>query len=122
MDNKGQGLSLNTIIVAIIVLVVLVVLIMVFTGVLGNFTGEVSSCASNGGVCETTAVCNEGGSSGRRELTSYTPSCNKGNEDGKVCCSISFWKAPPPNCDIKCGDNCCNSNQICDSLLMICKP
>lgn len=36
MDKKAQGLSLNTIIIAIIVLVVLVVIIMVFTGAFGG--------------------------------------------------------------------------------------
>ena len=41
MDKRGQGLSLNTIIVAIIVLIVLVVLVMIFTGLLlGMMLGE----------------------------------------------------------------------------------
>ena len=44
MDNKkAQGLSLNTIIIAVIVLVVLVVLIVIFSGKLGDFN-EVSNC------------------------------------------------------------------------------
>ena len=36
MDKKAQGLSLNTIIIAIIVLIVLVVIILVFTGAFGT--------------------------------------------------------------------------------------
>jgi hypothetical protein len=53
MSKKGQGLSLNTIIVAIVVLIVLVVLIMIFTGYFGSrFTPEVTSCANSGGVCQ----------------------------------------------------------------------
>ncbi len=53
MDKKAQGLSLNTIIIAIIVLIVLVVLIMVFTGYFGTkFTPGVTSCANSGGNCQ----------------------------------------------------------------------
>ena len=37
MDKKGQGLSLNVIIIAALALIVLVVLIMVFTGRIGVF-------------------------------------------------------------------------------------
>ncbi len=51
-NKKGQGLSLNTIIIAIIVLVVLVVIIMIFTGVLGGvFVPGISSCEQKGGDC-----------------------------------------------------------------------
>jgi len=53
MHKKAQGLSLNTIIIAIVVLIVLVVLIMIFTGYFGSrFTPEVTSCANAGGSCE----------------------------------------------------------------------
>ncbi len=37
VSNKGQGLSLTTIIVAALALIVLVVLVMVFTGRIGEF-------------------------------------------------------------------------------------
>lgn len=37
LNNKGQGLSLTTIIVAAIALIVLVVLVMIFTGRIGVF-------------------------------------------------------------------------------------
>jgi len=42
MGKKGQGLPLNTIIIAIIVLVVLVVLVAVFTGRIGGFETDLS--------------------------------------------------------------------------------
>lgn len=48
MDKKAQGLSLNTIIIAIIVLVVLVVIIMVFTGGIGGFTKGITTCDDKG--------------------------------------------------------------------------
>ena len=51
MFKKGQGLSINTIIIAIIVLVVLVVLVMIFTGYFGQWTKSVASCQSEGGTC-----------------------------------------------------------------------
>lgn len=55
--KKGQGLSLNTVIIAIIVLVVLVVLVMIFTGYFGKvFTPSVSSCATQGGACVVKAA------------------------------------------------------------------
>lgn len=42
MDKKGQGLSLNVIIVAALALIVLVVLVVVFTGRIGIFEEGVS--------------------------------------------------------------------------------
>ena len=38
MDKKGQGLSLNVIIIAALALIVLVVLVVIFTGQIGKFT------------------------------------------------------------------------------------
>ena len=53
MNNKAQGLSLNTIIIAILVLLVLVFLVAMFTGVLGGFFGDVTDCEKGGGgICE----------------------------------------------------------------------
>ena len=94
MDKKGQGLSLNTIIIAIIVLVVLVVLIMVFTGVLGNFTGEVSSCVSNGGECATACEGEDFFGTERKPLGDYDDSCKKADPTKSKCCSISFGNKP----------------------------
>ena len=53
--KKAQGMSLNTVIIAIIVLVVLVILVMIFTGYFGKiFTPGVQSCIARGGTCTTT--------------------------------------------------------------------
>ena len=52
-NKKGQGLSLNTIIIAAIALLVLVVLVMIFTGRMSVFTGGVSGCVNQGGNCDT---------------------------------------------------------------------
>ncbi len=54
--KKAQGLSLNTIIIAIIVLVVLVVLVMIFTGYFGRiFTPGLQNCETTlAGTCKPT--------------------------------------------------------------------
>jgi len=49
--KRGQGLPLNTIIIAAIVLIVLVIIILIFTGRIGGFNRDVQSCANNGGQC-----------------------------------------------------------------------
>ena len=55
--KKAQGMSLNTVIIAIIVLVVLVVLVMIFTGYFGKvFTPTVASCNTAGGECKEGAT------------------------------------------------------------------
>jgi hypothetical protein len=46
MDRKGQGLPLNTIIIAIIVLVVLVVLVAIFVGQIGGFEEDLDTEAN----------------------------------------------------------------------------
>ena len=59
-NKKGQGLPLNTIIIAILVIVVLVVIILMFTGQMGNFlrgTAEGNACRSEGGACIVSGVC-----------------------------------------------------------------
>lgn len=59
-SSKGQGMSLNVIIVAVIALVILVVLILSFTGKYRVFGKTVENCESKGGVCkEKCAVTSE---------------------------------------------------------------
>lgn len=56
MSKKAQGLPVNTIIIAIIVLVVLLVLIMIFTGYIGGWADDVSTCEARGGSCDTSGA------------------------------------------------------------------
>lgn len=56
MSRKAEGLSLQTIIIAIISLVVLVVIILILTGKIGRFTESVSRCE---GTCEESCELNE---------------------------------------------------------------
>jgi flagellar basal body-associated protein FliL len=79
MFKKAQGMSINTIIIAIIVLVVLVVLVMIFTGYFGGWTGRVADCQSQGGTCggsgSGTKFCLNSGatvdSAGKYAITDY---------------------------------------------------
>jgi hypothetical protein len=51
MKKKSQGLSINTIIIAIIAVLVLVVLIAILGGNIRKFTGNTETCATRGGKC-----------------------------------------------------------------------
>ena len=55
--KKAQGLSINTIIIALIALLVLVVVIAILTGNIKIFTGTTTSCNSRQGVCEWPSSC-----------------------------------------------------------------
>jgi len=48
-NKKGQGISMETIVIAVIVVAVLVVLLLVFTGRINIFGGDVNKCSSKGG-------------------------------------------------------------------------
>ena len=59
-NKKGQGLPLNTIIIAIIVIVVLVIIILIFTGQLGTFAQTANrdqACRDLQGQCVTIEFC-----------------------------------------------------------------
>ena len=89
-NKKGQGLSLETIIVAIIVLFVLVVLLLIFTGRLNIFAGQTGECSNNGGEC--LSAC-ETPSEKRTALSQYDSACRVAYEKdpvnikGTSCCS-----------------------------------
>ncbi len=60
--KKGQGLSLNTIIIAIMVIIVLVIIILITTGQLQKFTQGVNNqanedCINAGGLCTSQDAC-----------------------------------------------------------------
>jgi len=83
--KKAQGLSINTIIIAIIVLVVLVVLVMVFSGYFGKWTGLTGVCETQGGTCQpegTTKTC----ANGKVKINAL---CKDGDVvlEDEICCS-----------------------------------
>ena len=57
--KKGQGLSMNTIIIAAIVIIVLIVLILIFTGRIQIFSETVNSCTKRGGECKDKCIAGE---------------------------------------------------------------
>ena|SRR3989338_3813458 len=97
MHRKGQGLPLNTIIIAIIVLVVLVVIVAIFTGSLADWQQKLkerqskaeaeaeqlgavaTSCGSdNAGICVGGTACPVG-----KSAIMSAPQCTI----GFVCCT-----------------------------------
>lgn len=58
LKKKGQGLPLNTIIIAIIVVVVLVIVILIFTNNIGGFARTANTCAAKGGTCADSCAPN----------------------------------------------------------------
>ncbi|MBD3204006.1 hypothetical protein GF327_06910 [Candidatus Woesearchaeota archaeon] len=51
MEKKGQGLSLNTIIVAALALLVLIIIAMIFTGRIKLWRENTDACVNKGGRC-----------------------------------------------------------------------
>ncbi len=103
MDKKAQGLSLNTIIIAIIVMIVLVVIIMVFTGYFGaKFTPGVTNCANNGGTCIFEAE--EGEGCGYDAFGSKLATVSGTCAGEQICCSKGLGSGTAPVKDaVDCG-------------------
>ena len=81
--KKGQGISLETIIIAIIVLIVLVVLILVFTGRFSLFNKGLDQCPPGPSYCVDSSIeCSN--NFGR----DYLPSPMNCNDDDSIdyCC------------------------------------
>lgn len=55
--KRGQGLSMNTIVIAVIVLFVMVILLLIFTGRIAIFSLGVRDCQNTGGQCSDNAQC-----------------------------------------------------------------
>ncbi len=96
MQKRGQGLSLNTVVIAAIVILVLIVLILIFTGRMGIFSGELKSCASLGGYCA--ADC--------PPETHFSKKGTDCDDTGQVCCM--------PRDDVN-GDFCEKRGGQCNS-------
>lgn len=84
--RKGQGLSMNVIIIAALALLVLVILSMIFMSRTSNFVTESKSCTQNGGTC---VDIDESCPAGMTEKNVGNIACldNQGNQlDEKKCC------------------------------------
>ena len=87
MERKGQGLPLNTIIIAILVVVVLVVVILIFVGSMSGVTKTLKgntpqsdTCIQKGGSCVPTSLCQE--NLGYEKVPNTDNTC----ASGQVCC------------------------------------
>jgi len=82
MNKKAQGLSMNTIIIAVLVLVVLVILILIFSGKMGGFRRGINAC--DGTCVEKASDC------GEDENPIYLVNCDDNgdgeSERGNYCC------------------------------------
>ena len=90
--KKGQGLSLNTIIIAVIVIIVLVVLVLIFTGRIRIFSQTLESCSKNGGECRDS--CESG------EYSTAGSDCGEEME-----CCVSLYDIDGSECAAK-GHEC----------------
>ena len=79
--RKGQGLSLQTVIVAALVLLVLIILIAIFTGRMSLFGQSASECETKGGICQKPINDDVRCGPGMVELTGSD--CK---EKDKICC------------------------------------
>ena|SRR3989344_9451411 len=87
-SRKAQGISMETIVIAVIVLAVLAILLLVFAGRINIFGTNVKSCEGTlGGECSITAC----GAANKATLQSVTPGNGKKQGcdlDTKIfCCS-----------------------------------
>ncbi|MBT3407399.1 hypothetical protein HOK68_04355 [Candidatus Woesearchaeota archaeon] len=76
--KKGQGLSMNMIVIAIIAILVLVIISVIFTGNLGKTKAKLADCSTKGGQCMTKSECNE-----LQGISDPTTACSV---DTAVCC------------------------------------
>jgi len=82
MKKRGQGLSMDTIVIAAIALLVLVILALIFTGKIGKTRVEMDKCDTQGGKCVATAV--ECSSEYQKVVSSY--SCPDIDGQKQLCC------------------------------------
>ncbi|HIH42260.1 TPA: hypothetical protein HA246_01310 [Candidatus Woesearchaeota archaeon] len=86
-SKKGQGMTLNVVVVAAIVLLVLVVLVLIFTGKIGNFVGESEKCVTKGGTCIAARDgCNRANLEAPVNAKCYKATDPTAVDDSQVCC------------------------------------
>ena len=85
INKKGQGLSLNMIIVAAIALIVLVIIVMIFTGRIGIFRQGVEDCTGKGGTCSS-EPCAQGTTNLPGTDCGNKKDANTANDNGPYCC------------------------------------
>ncbi len=108
--KRGQGLSMNTIVIAVIVLFVMVVLLLIFTGRISIFNWGLQNCPNNGGVCTKNPDCSG---------TGFSDVDGDGNVDAKPFQSIEGKNADKIGCTGFLPSDrvyCCKGIQITNPL------
>lgn len=75
LARRGQGLPLNTIIVAIIVIVVLVVVVLIFTSNIKHSNDTLNGCLAQGGSCAPSCPSSTGTNIGKLDCTGSQVCC-----------------------------------------------
>jgi hypothetical protein len=84
--KKGQGISLNVIVIAAIALLVLVLLSVIFVGRIGQFGTKSSECEEKGGKCYDGVICP---AMPGKTLTKFPGSkCPTQDNQPRVCCIV----------------------------------
>ena len=81
--QRGQGISINVIVVAAIALLVLVVLAIVFLGRFGVFTAQTVDCENKGGSCAVGSC-----PSGTNPFPSWTCPDTTGGASQSCCLAV----------------------------------
>jgi hypothetical protein len=105
MHTRGQGLSLNTIVIAAVVLIVLIVLIGFFTGYFGKWTGTFQGATDQSCSGELTVKSSCDPNIERQVFGNF-----KEVGPGQVCCQENDKPACP-------DDFCVASSTICEQDL-----
>ncbi len=88
MDKKGQGISMNVIIIAAIALLVLVVVAAIFLVNMGKVQPKVNQCEPTYGVCVESGGCTDG--------IILNKKCAD-DAAGQVCCSKGGGSGEEPD-------------------------
>jgi hypothetical protein len=89
MNRRGQGISINIVIIAAIALVVLIIAVLLVTRGGRSISEGTSSknCFTLGGACSDTNGCKQG----ETEVKEGTPWCEQ-QSTGTLCCRYDFTK------------------------------
>jgi hypothetical protein len=85
MQKKGQGLSMNVIIITALALLVLVILMTIFMGRMSSSSKDIKTCESNGGQCHTGNTCRAGWSPNPLKSVYCVDSTGE-RKDNEICC------------------------------------
>jgi hypothetical protein len=88
MEKKGQGLSMNAIIIAALALLVLVVLAIIFMGQMGGNATDLRKCESIGGKCVEDRQCPAGWSKTTLSNVACLDSDGKADKVNQQCCTV----------------------------------